>query len=518
MLKGHHISGGNGGQGRSSKRSRSAQPDDNGRPNPADILLNLIQSDSSITILRDRLGTGYVQCTIYGRQEVFPIFSDTCKGWLRGKYYDYMHIIISAEAIHNVTEMLHSRVVLRNCDVVEVHIRTAGHDDSIYIDMCERKRRAIKISPVGWEIVKESPVLFSWMRGMEALPEPRGGQPIDILRPYLNCNYEDFIMTVVLTTAFIRPKGPFPVGVVLGEEGRAKSAACTIIRKLVDPHVVGARPLPKEDRTEMVRCANNWLIDHGNITTLPALFSDLFCQVSSGAGWGNRKLYADLDEVTICVARPILLNGLEEFVLRPDLADREVSIYMLPIDKKKRQTDEAFWKSFDKQYPYILGALYDLMAEAMRRLPTLNLKERLRMADFSEWGEAIGRAMGLHPGDFIGIYEKNRQRRERAIVDNQPVVRIIRKFLRDRACSRDNPWEGTWTDLLNALNNIVDDATAENDKWPKTAKGLSTEMDKVLGSLRKSGICFERDLQRHEDGKHLKLWEEYRPPTDVVSD
>src|SRR5215211_6795728 len=56
----------------------------------------------------------------------------------------------------------------------EVHIRTAGHDDRVYIDMGDDAWRAIEVSPEGWRIVEgeEIPVRFIRPKGLLALPEP----------------------------------------------------------------------------------------------------------------------------------------------------------------------------------------------------------------------------------------------------------------------------------------------------------------------------------------------------------
>ncbi len=43
-----------------------------------------------------------------------------------------------------------------------------------------------------------------------------------------------------------------------------------------------------------------------------------------GGGFAVRQLYSDQDEVLFDAARPVILNGIEDIVRRPDLADRAV--------------------------------------------------------------------------------------------------------------------------------------------------------------------------------------------------
>jgi hypothetical protein len=45
-----------------------------------------------------------------------------------------------------------------------------------------------------------------------------------------------------------------------------------------------------------------------------------------------RQLYTDQDEVLFDAARPVILNGIENIVTRPDLADRAVFLTLQPID------------------------------------------------------------------------------------------------------------------------------------------------------------------------------------------
>jgi hypothetical protein len=44
--------------------------------------------------------------------------------------------------------------------------------------------------------------------------------------------------------------------------------------------------------------------------------------LASGGSFAVRQLYTDDDEVLLRAARPLLLNGIEEVITRPDLADR----------------------------------------------------------------------------------------------------------------------------------------------------------------------------------------------------
>ena len=58
-------------------------------------------------------------------------------------------------------------------------------------------------------------------------------------------------------------------------------------------------------------------------------------------------------------ARPIILNGIEEVITRPDLADRAILLMLAPIAERQRRPETALWREFELARPRILGALLD---------------------------------------------------------------------------------------------------------------------------------------------------------------
>jgi hypothetical protein len=45
------------------------------------------------------------------------------------------------------------------------------------------------------------------------------------------------------------------------------------------------------------------------------------------------------------------------------------------------------------KYPRILGGVLDAIVGGLRELPSVNLADLPRMADYAEWGEAISRGL-----------------------------------------------------------------------------------------------------------------------------
>ena len=53
--------------------------------------------------------------------------------------------------------------------------------------------------------------------------------------------------------------------------------------------------------------------------------------------------------------------------------------------------------------------MLDAIAGGLRELPSVDLKELPRMADYAEWGEATGRGLGWGAGTFLSNYNDNRK-------------------------------------------------------------------------------------------------------------
>jgi hypothetical protein len=46
-------------------------------------------------------------------------------------------------------------------------------------------------------------------------------------------------------------------------------------------------------------------------------------------------------------ARPILLNGIEEVISRPDLGDRDIFLTLAPVGEAQRRPESDLWREFE---------------------------------------------------------------------------------------------------------------------------------------------------------------------------
>jgi hypothetical protein len=373
-------------------------------PTQADILIDLAQSAE---LFHAPDGTGFADLDINGHRETWPVRAKGFRRWLARRFFETTQGAPNSEALHSALNVIEAKA---HFDAPErtVHIRVGGLDGRLYLDLGDRTWRAVEIDTTGWKVIDDPPVRFRRAAGMQPLPVPVVGGSIEVLRSFLNVQSDnDFVLVVAWALAVLRNRGPYPVIVLSGEQGSAKSTFSAILRALLDPNTAPLRALPREDRDLFIAASNGHVLAFDNVSGLPAWISDTLCRLATGGGFAVRQLYTDQDEVLFDAARPVILNGIEEIVTRPDLADRAVFLTLQPIPEEHRRPEQELWAAFEAERASILGVLLDAAVEGLNRLPETRLEKLPRMADFALWATACETAL-WSAGTFWSAYCGNR--------------------------------------------------------------------------------------------------------------
>jgi hypothetical protein len=336
-------------------------------------------------------------------------------------------------------------------------------------------------------------VRFIRPQGLQPLPTPRRGGSIDELRPFLNVKTEEqFILSVAWIVAALRNRGPYPVLIVSGEQGTAKSTFLRVLRDLIDPHVAPLRVLPKDDRELFIQATNSHMLAFDNLSCMSAEMSDSLCRIATGGSISSRKLYSDGEEALFTAQRPIALNGIEDTATRGDLASRAIVIELEPIAEEDRKTEEEFYAAFEKAKPAIFGALLDLLSEGLRRLPLVTLAKAPRMADFAKFATAAETAH-WPDGSFLRAYAANQGDATEAVLESHPVAGAIIAFVVEQRA-----WSGTAALLLKELSERAGEK-AKDRRWPKDATRMGGELRRLAPALRRKGMLVETDERTGKD-------------------
>ena len=466
------------------------------RPKQADTLLDLV-ADADLFHAAD--GTGYADVEVSGHRETWPIHGEGFRRWLTQRHFETTAGAPGSEALRSALRVIDSRA---NFDAPQsdVHVRVAGHEGRLYLDLADKAWRAVEIDERGWRVVEESPVRFRRAAGMQPLPVPLAGGSVDMLRPFLNVACEsDFVLVVAWMLAALRDRGPYPVIVLSGEQGSAKSTFSATVRALIDPNSAPLRALPRDERDFFISANNGYLLVFDNVSRLPGWTSDTLCRLATGGGFAARQLYTDKDEVLFDAARPVVLNGIEDIVTRHDLADRALFLTLAPIPEDRRQPESELRAEFEQVRPKILGALLDAVSTGLRRLPETHLERFPRMADFALWATAcVGEIWG--EGVFWRAYAGNRDEAVDSVIEADPVGSAIHSLMATRTA-----WDGTASDLLAALSEKVGDRVAKAKSWPASARGLSGRVRRAAAFLRKVGIDVAFEKEGHARTRIIRI-------------
>jgi hypothetical protein len=448
-------------------------------PTQADILIELAQSAE---LFHTPDGSGFADLDINGHRETWPIRGKGFRRWLARRFFEATQGAPSSEALQSALNVIEAKA---HFDAPEriVHVRVGGLDGRLYLDLGDEVWRAVEIDAIGWRVIDNPPVRFRRAAGMQALPMPVPGGSVETLRSFLNVHSEtDFVLVVAWALACLRNRGPYPVIVLSGEQGSAKSTFSAILRALLDPNTAPLRALPREDRDLFIAASNGHVLAFDNVSGLPAWISDTLCRLATGGGFAVRQLYTDQDEVLFDAARPLILNGIEDIVTRPDLADRAVFLTLEPIPEERRRPEAELWAAFDTERPRILGVLLDAVVRGLKRLSETRLERLPRMADFALWATACETAL-WPAGTFWSAYCGNRDDAVEGVIDADPIAAAVRAVMAARTV-----WTGTASDLLGALGEAAGERAAKSKTWPDSPRALAGRLRRAATFLRKIGI------------------------------
>jgi len=428
-------------------------------------------------------GATFADLWIEGHRETWPVRSKRFRTWLRRRHYESTRSALSSAAVASFLDLVEAYAQFE-CPERAVHVRLAEKDGHIYIDLGDERWRTVEITPNGWRVVAAPPVRFRRPAGLLPLPVPESGGSIEDLASFLNLpNRDGFVLVVAWLLAALRASGPYPLLAIAGEQGSAKTVLSKLLKALIDPNLAPVRSLAREERDLVIAANNSYILAFDNLSGLPHSLSDALCRLATGASFGLRQLYTDQDEVLFQAARPILFNGIEDIISRPDLADRAIFLTLTPIDDRRRRSERQLWHDFEVARPRILGSLLDAVAHGLRKLPTVQLTQLPRMADFALWATACETAF-WPTGTFAHGYQSNRRNAIEDLIDADPVAVRVREIM-----SKRKTWTGSASDLLRAGAELGGDGVwNETNGWPRTPRALAGRLRRAQTFLRRLGV------------------------------
>lgn len=456
------------------------------KPNQAVWLIRIVQSRAELW--RTPLGQVHLTIPLDGHNEHWPLRSDGARRWLYGQFYSVHEKPPGAQAVEDAIRQLEALAYGEDA-VYDTYLRVAGSDGRVYLDLGDPAWRAVEIRADGWEVISDPPVRFRRSPRILPLPEPERHGDVEVLRPLLNLPEGDagWQLVVGWLLSTLSPTGPYPLLVLSGEHGSAKSSQMRILRHITDPAKPALCSPPREERDLHIASANGWVIALDNISRVPVWLSDALCRLSTGGGQATRALWTNSEEQIFDAQRPCALNGIAGVAERPDLRDRALFVELPPIPDHRRLEERVLWGEVGSIVPGVLGALCDAMSIALRRQGEVRLPSKPRMADFARLVTAAEPSFGWRKGTFLAAYTDNRKGAMEFAAESDPVAVAVVALANEHG-----HWRGSTSELYGALCDLVGDATFRTKVWPKAANSMSARLALLAPVLRGVGLEVRR--------------------------
>jgi hypothetical protein len=437
----------------------------------------------------------YSTFPVEGHVETWYLGSGAFRAWLSRKFWQNHHKMPTEYAFGSALDLLEGKARFEG-STRQVLFRLAESDGVVWLDLMNEYWNVVRIDTDGWSVVssKDLPDSFRFRRpkGALSLPVPDTEQAdITPLRRLLNLPNDDdgdamWSIVIGWLIGALRPHGPYPLLLIHGEQGSGKSTACRVIRSVIDPNASPLRSPPRNDHELMVSAMNSWIVALENLSHIKPVLSDALCRLATGGGFSARQLYTDAEEYILDASRPIMLNGIDDFVVRADLLDRSIWLSLPAITPDNRRTEEAILAELEDIRPVVLAGLLDGVAAAVANAD-MEIEGRLpRMADFATWVTRAEEGLGWPEGEFLAVYDTNREGSVDIALANEPVAGAIQRLV-----TRDIRWRGTPAELLDAVTQAATAIEKRAPNWPGTPLMLSNTIRRLAMPLRRVDVLIE---------------------------
>jgi hypothetical protein len=462
-----------------------------------------LANEHIIFFFRDQYGRSFAKIKVGDHTELMDLDKKRFKLFLRQLFYQTTRKVIYSDALKNAIDQLQARAQFEGA-TIELKLRVAWIETgkSIAYDMTDSHWRQIIIDSDGWKLANSDVTgqLFDrYNQTSQVIP----------MRDYPKSIFDDFLdlmkidrpnhrlLTKVWIVHQFIPDIAKIMNFLYGEKGAAKSTFSKYEKRLIDPDILELLTIPKDKSEFIQQLSHNYLLVYDNIQHVPYWFPDELARAVTGAGNSKRGLYTNDDDFIARYRRSFIINGINPELNQPDVLDRSILCECARLSPENRREEETVEAEFEEMRPYLLGCILDIVVKALNIKPTLKLPTLPRMASAGTWGEAIARAMGYKPLDFIGVYYENIGEQNVEVLESTLVGQALLAYVNEHfteqwkeewnmTCGRCGRQRHNTTDFHNELTSFAKEIGIDikNKAWPKKANKLSGQLRKIASNLR----------------------------------
>jgi hypothetical protein len=467
----------------------------------ANVAAKLNELASSLDTFVGRDGIAYAYLENLG---VHPIESNAYKAYLDKRATEELGTYLSPNTLDEVSKKQAWRVSTTG-EEQELFTRVGWNQDegAVYVDLGQRgSSRAVRIDKDGWRLVDNPGVNFKRSARPVALPDPATGGDISVMREIFNTATEDdYLLLCAWIISSFNPHGTFPILVIQGGPGAAKTTTTSLVRRIIDPAFPALLPYPKSLEQLLLNGYHNYVLAFDNLSGISNDISDALCVVASGSGFATRKLYTNTEQVAFEFKRPIIVNGIDHLAHRADFASRSLCLEFTKIPKDKQKTDKWLANYVANALPGFLGAVYTAVAGALRRYDTVITDDiDSRLTDFTTWTLAALDSFGWSRDSFAHAMTSNTQRLVESLAEMDLVAQYVLAWMDER-----EEYEETPSSLYEDIQSTVPPQIKNKAKdWPATPRVFVQRLLRAEPTLRAMGLRVERS--RSKNKRTIKLY------------
>jgi hypothetical protein len=463
-----------------------------------------IALEAAVGLFHDRDGRGFLSIPLTGGGLIHhALGGEAAKLWLRRLAYQRTGKAIPRQTLDDLVQTLEAQAVFDG-PLHDIAVRVAREQDVVYFDLGRADAAIIRITAEGWSLTSDCPIKFIRPTGFGELPVPAPGGNIQSLRGLLRLDDATWVLVLAFLINCTQPGGPFFCLLVEGEQGSGKSLLCTIIKKIIDPSSVEKMRLPDSEQNLMIQAKDYYLLVFDNVSGMKSDISDALCMLATGGGMTFRKLYTDAERQVFNQVRAFIINGIGEFVHRPDLIERALLLSLPTMPEGARRTEGRILEEFRAALPGILGGLFDIAAVALKNERLVEPPSTVRMADAATWLQAAEPATGLVAGTLLRAIEESQLKSVIDRISENPTVVAIEKVLE----------RGPFRGRISELHSRIQSHDHLYDRhFPKTPQHLSNALARLKPAMAKIGIHVELE-QRTREGRVVLIWRDGQDPND----
>ncbi|HEY1601477.1 MAG TPA: hypothetical protein VGG64_17890 [Pirellulales bacterium] len=397
-------------------------------PKPEELLLAIASSDG-LCHTSERIPV--IVMDRNERRRTFILPDKEYEAVLAKRLYDQTCLIAKGAWIKDAMRLVEALCLEGPCR--PVFTRVGHYEGGLYFDLGDDTLRVIKITTEGWSVTMECPILFHRSPNVSPMPEPERGGSLAELRPLLNISDADWPVVVVFLLACLNPVGPFPLLILNGQAGAAKSTLARLLQGIVDStfdpkrgrEELFAPPRTPEDL--MVFAINSWVLAFDNLSKVPDSLSEALCRLSTGGATVARKLYTNSGIAKMTAQQPVIITCINDVVTAEDLRSRSLFLDLEMLEPDKVVGEAALQERYMAMRPRVMGALLDSVVCALNNFEQTKPLPGNRLADMTRWVLAAEPTTGLPSGAIANALRANRQQAAEDALSS-PLAEGIRKL------------------------------------------------------------------------------------------